>query len=142
MRLKQFKDCRGINPTFHYAFDWDLLIRYLYHFPSVAYLDQVLVHFRIHESSKTGSSLEKFAAEERRIINALLQDQTYSGLHTEASYKSRRSEWVQFLEEVVSQPSMSKAAKLGRILSRLSNQPLDASVSRMTLGTIRQILTA
>ncbi|HRO41263.1 MAG TPA: glycosyltransferase family 2 protein [Flavipsychrobacter sp.] len=140
MRLKHFHDCGGINSRFHYAFDWDLLIRYLYHFPNVAYMDDVLVNFRIHEESKTGSSLEKFAVEEREIIKALLSDSRYSGLHKEALYKSKRSDWCAFLEQMVADNKLPKLSRIANIIKHLSSQPLDLSVSRMTLGTIRQIV--
>lgn len=142
MRLPHFHNSGGINPGFHYAFDWDLLIRYLYLFPNVAYLPEVLVHFRIHDESKTGSALDKFAAEEREIIRHILNNPRWSGLHKEAQYKTDRSNWVQFLEDIVTDDHLGKSAKLTRILSSLGKQPMDWSVSRMTLGTLKQILTA
>jgi len=141
MRRQHFMACGGINPGFHYAFDWDLLIRYLYDFPKVAYLDEVLVNFRIHEESKTGSSLEKFEAEERKIIESLRQNPRYKRLHQMAAYKSQRTEWFQFLESTMNDTTMSSTGKVKLIFSRISNQPRDWSVSRMTLGAIRQIVT-
>ncbi len=141
MRRAHFLNCGGIREQFHYAFDWDLLIRYLYHFPRVVYLDDLLVHFRIHGDSKTGSSLEKFAAEERTIISMLEHDPAYPALHEEARYKSARSRWVQFLEETASSSITSKKTKIVNILRNISAQPMDLAVSRITFGTIRQILT-
>ncbi len=140
MRRQHFIDCGGINEKFHYAFDWDLLIRYLYHFPAVTYLDDVLVHFRIHDDSKTGSSLEKFATEERSIIKALLADAKYNGLHADAAYKSQRSDWVKFLQEITDDKESSRTGKMVKILSQLSAQPADWSVKRMTLGAIKNII--
>ena len=43
----------GIDESFHYAFDWDLYIRYIYNFPKVKEIPNLLVHFRLHENSKT-----------------------------------------------------------------------------------------
>lgn len=142
MRRQHFLDCGGINPQFHFAFDWDLLIRYLYNFPRVAYLDDVLVNFRIHDESKTGSSLEKFAAEEREIIRLLVSDQRYAGLHKKALYKSKRSDWVAFLNETVADHRTDKADKIKTIMKHISQQPLDLSVTRMTLGTMKQIISS
>ncbi len=142
MRRQHFIDCGGINEKFHYAFDWDLLIRYLYRFPKVAYIDDVLVHFRIHDDSKTGSSLEKFAAEERTIIKTLLTDAAYVGLHDDAAYKTRRSDWVKFLQETIDNTELSRTGKMAKILSQLSAQPADWSVRRMTLGAIKNIFVS
>lgn len=140
MRTQHVVNCGGINDKFHFAFDWDLMIRYLYHFTKVAYVNDVLVNFRIHEASKTGSSLEKFAAEERRIIKALLTDSSYPDIHAEAKYKSDRSDWVQFLDEITVDKTLPRLKKVSSILANISAQPKDFAVSRMTLGTIRQIL--
>ena len=64
MRRELIEQCGGIDEQFHYAFDWDLYIRYLYYFPVVKEIPDLLVHFRLHSNSKTQSSIEKFAIEE------------------------------------------------------------------------------
>lgn len=140
MRLQHFKDCGGINPLFHYSFDWDLMIRYLYLFPKVAYLEDLLVHFRIHGESKTGSAHQRFVQEERDIIRHLLKDKRYKGLHEEAAYKTARTDWVAFLDRT-QESSQSKWRKLLSILTHLHLQPKDLQVSRMTLGTVKAVLS-
>ncbi len=71
MRRQHFNEIGGIDENFNYAFDWDMMIRYLYDYNNVAYLDDVLVNFRLHCNSKTVQLSEKFAIEERKIIEKL-----------------------------------------------------------------------
>lgn len=54
-----------INESFHYVMDKELWIRYLlnYDLDGIFKDDQVLVNFRIHENSKTGSQQKKFKEE-------------------------------------------------------------------------------
>lgn len=138
LKRENIASCGGINEAYHYAFDWDMMIRYLYQFPQVAYIDDLLVHFRIHEESKTGSSLEKFDREEREIIKALLNNPQYSGLHKAAAYKTKRSDWVAFLDETVRNEQLNSIQKIKTILKNIQRQPMDMAVTRMTLGTLKK----
>ena len=54
-----------LNSSFHYVMDKEFWVRYLFHFglESVVKDDEVLVNFRIHEQSKTGSQGQKFNEE-------------------------------------------------------------------------------
>ena len=140
MRRQHIEACGGIDEQFHYAFDWDLLIRYLYKFNSVKYLDDVLVNFRLHENSKTVSVLDKFVNEEKKIIQKINTLPEFSELHDLCAYKIERSEWVDYLEKTVTSNSLRVHQKLSRIVSQIKKQPRDLAVTRMTLGAIKKIL--
>ena len=71
MKRDLISRCGGIEETLHYSFDWDLYIRYLSKFPRIKYTDNLLIHFRYHDMSKTVSSLDKFHQEELLIIKKL-----------------------------------------------------------------------
>lgn len=141
MRRKHLAACGGIDEDFHYAFDWDLLIRYLYFFPSVAYLPDVLVNFRLHGNSKTVSVIDKFAREEERIIEKLLALPAFENLHPMCRYKMQRTEWVAYLQTMLANEQLNATQKIAHIVKKINKQPKDFAVSRMTLGTIKQILT-
>ena len=140
MRRKYFINCGGVNEQFHYSFDWDMLIRYLYFYPKVKYLDYVLVNFRFHESSKTVSAPDKFVNEEKKIIENLYTDTRYEKLHPVCKWKIERSYWTTFLIETANASGNSKTSKIYTIIKHLNRQPSGAKIKRMTLGAIKQIL--
>ncbi|CAN5385156.1 hypothetical protein BH11BAC3_BH11BAC3_19590 [soil metagenome] len=140
MRRKHFIECCGLNETFHYSFDWDMLIRYLYLFPSVQYLDEVLVNFRLHDQSKTVSSINKFAAEERVIIEALFRNPLFENIHPACKYKIKRTKWNSFLQDKMEHKNTSRLNNIVNIIANIGNQPLDYATTRMTLGAIKKIM--
>ena len=141
MRREQVLQCGGIDERFHYSFDWDLLIRYCCLFPKVAYLDDLLVHFRLHEKSKTVSSVQRFAREEHLIIEKLYELSRFAALHRVCLWKMNRTFWTELLQETGNTPNRSKYWKISHILRYIYKQPRDLKVTRMTLGAFKQILT-
>jgi len=140
MRRTNFIACGGVKERFHYSFDWDLLIRYLYFYPSVKYLDDVLVNFRLHNESKTVSSLGKFAEEEKLIIRELYTTNKFASLHPVCKWKMDRSRWTGFLTDTTNAADRSKLNRVYTILKQLNKQPSDPKIMRMTLGAIKKIL--
>lgn len=138
LRSELIQRCGGIDEQFHYAFDWDLYIRYLYHFPAVKEIEDLLVHFRLHEESKTQTSLEKFADEEREIIKKISGLADFSGLHKTCQYKISKTEWTRFL----SKQSTSSTSVLNKIFQVLCHMPqfYRVSFSRQTAGALNAII--
>jgi len=139
MKRSHFIDCGGVDEQFHYAFDWDLIIRYLYLFPNVAYIQKPLVYFRLHEASKTVSSLEKFHLEETLILDKISQIPQFNGLYKATKGRNVRRAWYQELEEIKCDPKKSKLEKIAFILSQSTDWP-SQKLNRITLGTIKQII--
>jgi glycosyltransferase involved in cell wall biosynthesis len=135
MRRNLLEECGGIDQQFHYAFDWDLYIRYLYLFPEVIELSDILVHFRLHEDSKTQSLGERFAQEERKIIVKIAQLDQFPGLMETCHYKIQKANWTQFLSEL-SDTKHSFISKFFLVLCELSKYP-KVSYSRQTVGAIK-----
>lgn len=135
MRRALLEQCGGIDAAFHYAFDWDLYIRYLYHFPAVKEIPELLVHFRLHDDSKTQSVLPRFAEEERRIIEKISHLPAYTGLLNTCKYKMQKTGWTSFLSE----QSKSNASFLKKCMHTLIKMPTYSCVSfsRQTAGAIR-----
>jgi len=135
MRRPFIEDCGGIDEQFHYAFDWDLYIRYLHHFPLVREIDELLVHFRLHDQSKTQSLSERFHIEERKIIQKLSIMPGYEGLYKTCRYKIQKEGWTEFLSSQSKKP-ISFLRKLAALIAQLPVYH-DVSYSRQTLGAIK-----
>ncbi|HET9058239.1 MAG TPA: glycosyltransferase family 2 protein [Chitinophagaceae bacterium] len=135
MRRKLIAECGGIDEQFHYAFDWDLYIRCLYHFPGVKEIPDLLAHFRLHEYSKTQSSISRFAEEERCIIEKIYQLPGYDELRDTCFYKIQKSKWTFFLSE----QSKSDKYFLKKCFAVIQQMPNYSKVSfgRQTAGAIR-----
>lgn len=135
MRRELLQQCGGVDEQFHYAFDWDLYIRYLYHFPAVKELDELLVHFRLHENSKTQSLSERFHIEERKIIEKLYSLPAFKNLHAACDYKIQKTNWTEFLSELskTDQPFLKKVVTT---MNKMNAFPR-VSYSRQTAGAIR-----
>ena len=71
----------GIDETLHYAFDFDLVIRYLSRYPTIAYTQQVVAMFRLHDTSKTCSNPERIEIERLLIYEKLLSARCHKSLH-------------------------------------------------------------
>jgi glycosyltransferase involved in cell wall biosynthesis len=139
LRKKLLEKCGGIDETFHYAFDWDLLIRYLYRFNNISYLDDVLVNFRLHENSKTVSVIDRFANEERRIIEKICEQEEFNDLHNVCRYKITRAAWIKHLQDTLANTDLNSFKKVMLIISRIKHQPQDWQTTRMTLGSLKKI---
>lgn len=135
MRRALIDQCGGIDEQFHYAFDWDLYIRYLYCFPNIKELNDLLVHFRLHENSKTQSLSELFTIDERKIIEKIYALPTFSNLHDTCDYKIQKTKWTEFLSEVT-KTDQSFLKKVITTVKQLSAYPR-VSYSRQTLGALK-----
>jgi glycosyltransferase involved in cell wall biosynthesis len=135
MRRELVQGCGGIDEQFHYAFDWDLYIRYLYHFPNVHVIPDLLVHFRVHGQSKTGSLLEHFHDEEMKIIEKINLLPGYERLREACMYKVQKAAWTDFL----SHQSKSSASILRKSFAMLQKMPAyrKVSLSRQTAGALK-----
>lgn len=135
MRRVLIEECGGIDENFHYAFDWDLYIRYLYCFPQVKKLDNLLVHFRSHENSKTQSLGERFTIEERKIIEKIYGLPTFKNLHSVCDYKMQKTKWTEFLSEL-SKTDISFLKKVLASINKMGSFPR-VSYTRQTAGAMK-----
>lgn len=140
MRRSLLNACGGLDEKYHYCFDKDMLLRYLYAYPKVAYTDQVLVNFRFHDNSKTVAFRKKFSDETREIIRAVSTDPRLPGLHKAARWRTKQGDWLRFLREISAHKEESKWLRILKVLRSLQNQPMDLGGLRMTFGAIRRII--
>jgi glycosyltransferase involved in cell wall biosynthesis len=135
MRRDLIAECGGMDEHFHFAFDWDLYIRYLYDFPAVEYLDDLLVNFRLHEKSKTQSMLSSFGEEEKQIIEKLSGLARYAKLKKACTYKIQKTGWTTFLSGI----SKSDSAFMVKTLKTFTAmvQFPKVSFTRQTAGALK-----
>jgi glycosyltransferase involved in cell wall biosynthesis len=138
MRRELITLCGGIDEQFHYAFDWDLYIRYLYFFSTVKEITDVLVHFRLHEDSKTQALHDRFAIEEREIIEKIYHLDAFPLLKETCSYKIQKAQWTSYLSDL----SKSKAPFYKKVLAVLRTLQTyhKVSYSRQTAGALKAFL--
>jgi glycosyltransferase involved in cell wall biosynthesis len=135
MRRELISQCGGIDEQFHFAFDWDLYIRYLYCFQDVKELDELLVHFRLHENSKTQSLRERFTFEEQKIIEKIYKLDAFPQLADACLYKIQKTNWTSFLSEL-SQSNISLLRKYLTVFKAMPNFH-KVSYSRQTAGALK-----
>lgn len=138
MRRALLEQAGGIDERLHYAFDWDLYIRYLSLFPNVAYTDQTLVHFRYHDQSKTVTLQEKFQQEEQKIIEKLAHLEENPTLKKLARYKLAGQRITPSLNTLITNHNESKIRRLQRLFLGINQDHF--THWRATLGAIRRIL--
>lgn len=68
LRPRLIERCGGLDPSFHFFFDVELVIRYLAMFPKVRYSGAVLADFRFHPDSKSVSRVDEFQREYVRTL--------------------------------------------------------------------------
>lgn len=134
LKRSNISRCGGINEMYHFSFDWDLYIRYLYLFPNIKEIDTLLVNFRLHESSKTVSCPNEFIKEEREIIDALYNNIIFKGLHNSCVKKIQKYKWTELLSKI----SSSHNPLYLNLLQLFINIPkyYKVSFTRQTLGAI------
>lgn len=105
-----------IDPTLHYRFDLDLLIRYLQRFPRVLYSDNTMAWFRLHPDSKTVSQREHFYLEHVRILERIISHPSQHLLHKDAKEALARLRWRHELHAVEQDESRSRLHRLLAIM--------------------------
>lgn len=73
LRRDRFLDCGGLDRDLHFAFDRDMMIRYLAAEPSVRISDRPLAGFRLHPESKTVAQWNRFLDEQQRTLRHLAE---------------------------------------------------------------------
>lgn len=129
----------GLNESFHYYFDGLMTIRYLDAFPQVAYTNDVLVYFRLHESSKTVSLSDEFSVDRLLTIASLLNDKSIANKYESEilKYTLSAARNIRINRMCRNIPkTMDKVVNLFRdIISDIISYPY-----RYTFGAIRRLI--
>ena len=136
LRREKILKCGGIDDRYHYAFDWDMTIRYLSLFPRITYLTLPLARFRLHEDSKTTRVWPKFQEERRSILEKLLTLDQFESLHPVAGRRLRHVAWSNRLSDALSDTSAPPWKQFLRLLREACAAPT-VRWTRRTIGVLR-----
>jgi glycosyltransferase involved in cell wall biosynthesis len=131
--------CGGIDESLHFAFDWDLAMRYLASFPLVYYTDYILAYFRLHDDSKTVLKQSQFDEEQLNVCAKILREPSYATLHFYCSRRLREALWWRQLGRTVDCAEYSLSNKVFRVVfGALADPPV--RITRLTVGTIKRLI--
>ncbi len=68
LRRDRFLDCGGLDRDLHFAFDREMMVRYLAAGASVRIIDRPLAGFRLHADSKTVAQSSRFIDEQKETL--------------------------------------------------------------------------
>lgn len=145
-RIGHLRAVGGIDPSLHYGFDWDLLVRYLARYGSVKYLPQFGAYFRLHPESKTMTEIAKQDQTQNRFkqeadrIRTKLEATLPEGLAAASRLGREREPWNQYLSQVMDHSGTSPAATVSHLLRTIVADP-KVKLSSRTLGAILRLLS-
>lgn len=138
LRKDKIISCGGIDEQYHYAFDSDMIIRYLSKYPNVRYIDQILVYFRLHGESKTMSSPQGFLDDRVKFIYKISKAKEFKNLKPLCDIWINKNRWSDFLKVNISQKE-KKLKRILYILYEILKKPT-YRFNRKSFGAIKLIL--
>ncbi|HTO03668.1 MAG TPA: hypothetical protein VL069_08200, partial [Opitutus sp.] len=91
----------GIDPTFKFAMDWDLLLRFAEAKARIVRVPYFLACFRIHAAQKTSSQIDSLGSEEINRLRMQSQGRLLGPSEVESDPRLlaylRESAWIEFL---------------------------------------------
>ncbi len=82
-RRRCYEEVGGIDPRFHFALDWDLILKFIKAGARFRRLPYFLACFRVHGAQKTSALLESTGLQE---VNLLLEREFPNGNHNRTSW--------------------------------------------------------
>ncbi len=137
-RLAQFKKAGLLDESLHYAFDLDHVIRYLYDFPIVSYLEKPIGRFRLHSESKTCADADKWPDELLRMHAKLSSDERYGRISQNCKMTIKRYGSLLAVSRI-RESTESKVRRVLRLIALIIAQP-HLPLARFALGAVREIL--
>lgn len=136
-RTEYLKRVGYLSEELNLQFDFDRVVRYLYHHPRVNYSHRVLVNFRCHFEQKTAPINNK--QEGQIIAKSLIDDPLYEELHQSAHKWLFRLMWYDRIAKIVDGDRSSHLFKAIKIFLLSCRDPA-TYWTRYTFGSIRQLL--
>ena len=138
-KTKYLKEIGSLNEELRLQFDFDRVVRYLYHYPKVNYSDRTLVNFRCHQEQKTAPG--KIEQEGQKIASSIIADPVYQALDLPAKLWLSRLVWYEDLASIGQQHNRTIRIIEALKMLLLSCKNPGAYWTRYTFGSIRQLLT-
>lgn len=141
LRRDRFLDCGGLDRGLHYAFDREMMIRFLAGGAAVRITDRPLAGFRLHTQSKTVAQSHRFVDEQQSTLQRFA-DHGPKHLRRVARSHLDRVSWWSELEEI--QARVDGGNRLGaafEILGGALARPR-TRVGRASLRALARVLFA
>ncbi len=128
----------GLNPRLQFAFDYEMILRYLSRYPDVDYISKTVAFFRVHRGSKSVHSPGMFRTEIFRTLSDLSRTEGRARDRRMCRKLLRRKIWYKYLLNCLggSVPAKRAAVTLTLLALRRPTERLN----RFWLGAIRRIL--
>jgi hypothetical protein len=123
LRRQRFLDCGGLDRGLHFAFDREMMIRFLATGAAVRITDRPLAGFRLHPGSKTVAQSHRFIEEQQETLRRFAAHGP-PRLRRVASSHLERVVWWSELEEI--KESANRGSRLdaaARILGGVAARP-------------------
>ena len=99
----------------HYKFDFELFLKVLAQKPRVAYIDDIVARFRLHDSSKTVSNQMGFLADHVAVLEAMLDYPPAAEWHAQTQQALDSKRWQLALAQLTGDGSRSRWARLAEL---------------------------
>jgi len=100
-RRRLWERVGGLDPSFQFAMDWDLLLRFAAAGARIVRLPYFLASFRVHPAQKTSAAMHDTGQREITLLRERTQGRPFPAQELETSpvllRYLRRSAWIQFL---------------------------------------------
>lgn len=128
-----------LDTSLHFGFDTKMIYQLLELYSEVHYINKPLVHFRLHEASKTVSKTAEFTKEIGEVRKPFIE----SGKHPRVKlfYQKMYEElnWNKKIDSIRKNQELNRNKKLFLIFKEYQNSP-KFKINRFTLGAIISIL--
>lgn len=129
----------GFNTGSHYAFDHELVIRYLRKYPRVRHVDEVLAWFRYHPASKTVSQPAAFRDEQVQLFRALGDEPEFAELAPDLDRAARAVAWLSQVDALLDARERPRLERLRELIDGVRGDR-SARCTRNTRRAARRIL--
>ena len=139
LRTEYIRALGGFNPMYRYKFDWELQLRYLERWSRVAYIDDTLALFRLHETSKTTAEGMGFWEEELVARDLLLHRVVDPDTRAALKRFVRRRHWRLRVDELVGGLGLSRRRAVASLCLEAMRDPL-GRIDRYSLGALKRMI--
>lgn len=140
LRTALVKALGGFEVRWRYKFDWVFQLRYCERWPRVAYIDDILVYFRLHHTSKTVSEGLGFWEEELVARDLLAHSAVDGELRSVLQAVVRRRHWRMRVDELMARPGgLSRKHAAARLCVEALRDPF-RRIDRYSLGALRRLM--
>lgn len=128
----------GLNEELDYLFDLELIARYFERYPLVEYIDDVLLDFRLHSSSKSVGEAREMEGEYGAARLLLSRTLTSKPLKRYALTVGKRHIWHRQIARTLASRQGTSLGRLTYLLKEWTRAPA-ARTDRFFLGAVRRI---